>query len=143
MEERVQSIPRIHASMSIAMTRSLRSTRLSKETPILPVIMGRIKLLDEVSYSSVRKEFDVVAKYFKENPDKITEFWLSHFVYDYENENECNLLRYLLSIVGLQQPLVVQLLDDIQDKTILRSLGVVRCTRGNTRFYRIYAGEHV
>lgn len=128
--------------MSIAMTRSLRSTRLSKETPVLPVIMARIRLLEGAPYASIRKEYDAVAKYFHDNPDRIAEFWLSYFVYDFQDEKECTLLRYLLSMVGLQQPLVVQLLDDIQDKAILRSLGVVRCHRGSTQFYRIYAGEH-
>ena len=131
------------ASMSIAMTRPVRSTRLLTAAPVLPVIMGRIRLLDTAPYLSIRKEFDTVAKYFKGDQDKITEFWLSYFVYDYSDEKEVLLLLYLLSIVGLQQPLVVQLLDDIADKAILRSLGVVRCTRGETRFYRIYVGDEL
>jgi hypothetical protein len=129
--------------MSIALRRPVRSSRRSKEAPILPVVMGRIRRLNKVSYASIRKEYDAVAKYFKWDPDKITDFWLSYFVYDYEDENECILLRYLLYTVGLHQPLVLQLLDDIHDKSILRCLGVVRCRRGTTKFYRIYAGDHV
>lgn len=129
--------------MSIALTRPVRSTRLLTTTPILPVIMGRIRLLEVAPYLAIRKEFDTVSKYFKGDHDKITEFWLSYFIYDYSDENEVLLLRYLLSIVGLQQPLVVQLLDDIADKVVLRSLGVVRCRRGETRFYRIYTGDEL
>ena len=129
--------------MSIALTRPVRSTRLLTADPVLPVIMGRIRLVDRAPYLAIRKEFDTVAKFFKQDQDMITEFWLSYFVYDYTDEKEVLLLRYLLSIVGLQQPLVVQLLDDIADKAILRSLGVVRCKRGETRFYRIYVGDEL
>ena len=131
------------SSMSIALTRPVRSTRLLTAAPVLPVIMGRIQLVEGSPYLAIRKEFDAVAKYFKQDHDTITEFWLSYFVYDYSDEKEVLLLRYLLSIVGLQQPLVVQLLDDIADKRILRSLGVVRCTRAQTRFYRIYVGDEL
>ncbi len=129
--------------MSIALTRPVRSTRLQAAAPVLPVIMGRIRLLEKAPYVAIRKEFDTVSKYFKGDQDMITEFWLSYFLYDYSNDKEILLLRYLLSTVGLQQPLVVQLLDDITDKTILQSLGVVRCRRGETRFYRIYAGDEL
>ena len=129
--------------MSIPLTRPVRSTRLLTAAPVLPVIMGRIRLVDRAPYLAIRKEFDTVAKFFKQDQDMITEFWLSYFVYDYTDEKEVLLLRYLLSIVGLQQPLVVQLLDDIADKAILRSLGVVRCKRGETRFYRIYVGDEL
>ena len=140
---RFPRLPRLSTSMSIALTRPVRSTRLLTAAPVLPVIMGRIRLLETAPYLAIRKEFDTVSKYFKGDQDKITEFWLSYFVYNYSDEKEVLLLRYLLSIVGLQQPLVVQLLDDIADKAILRSLGVVRCTRGETRFYRIYVGDEL
>jgi hypothetical protein len=122
-------------------TRPLRSTRIKPAPPVLPEIIARINDLNGKYYENIRNEFDTITKYFKEDHDMITSFWLTHYEYNLTDFKHRNLLRRLVETVGFKQPLVKSLLDKIDDKEILSQLGVVRVTNGDKVFYRIRVGE--
>ena len=120
--------------------RPIRSTRIKPAPPILPEIMARINTLNGKYYEQIRTEFNKVAMYFKDDPDFITAFWLTHYEYDLTDFKHQFLLRSLLSIVGLKHPKVLDLLNKIKEEETLMQLGVVRVNNGSKVFYRIRAG---
>ena len=122
--------------------RPVRSTRLmALQAPSLPEIMSRIETQEDNVYELIREECERVSKYYKQDTDQIASFWLDYYIYHFDNDHHTLILQYLLATLGLKQSLVVRLLDDIPDKKILRQLGVVRCSRNGTTYYRILIGE--
>jgi hypothetical protein len=118
-------------------SRPLRSKPLP---PILPEIMARINTLPDKSYENIRKDFEAVVKYFKDDPDLITSFWLTHYEYDLTDYKHRYLLSKLFEKVGFKMPQVRALLDSIQDTLLLSQLGAVRYQVGNKTHYRTCVG---
>lgn len=112
--------------------------RTSTTTPILSDVMYRISAAE--SMSVIAAETKAVAKYFKEDPDAIAQFWLGGYRYDLMNENHCEVLRWLFVTVGLKQENVVEFLDTL-NRGSLANLGVVRVVGEKSTFYRIRVGE--
>lgn len=121
-------------------TRPTRSCRVKAEPPVLPQIMARINDLSGKYYEEIRNEFNAITKYFKEDDDLITTFWIKHYEYNMLDFKHQFLMRCLFDKVGLKQPLVVEFLDKILDENILLKLAVVRVNNGKTTFYRIRVG---
>ena len=120
--------------------RPIRSTRVKPTPPILPKIIARINTLNGKYYESITNEFNTITKYFNDDHDMITSFWLSHYEYDLTDFKHRYLLRRLFETVGFKQPLVKVLLDKIGDNEILSQMGSARFTRDNKVFYRIRVG---
>ena len=121
--------------------RPVRSTRVKPLPPILPEIIARINALNGKYYENITSEFNTISKYFNDDHDMITSFWLSHYEYDLTDFKHRYLLRRLFETVGFKQPLVKALLDKIGDNEILSQMGTVRFTRDNKVFYRIRVGS--
>ena len=121
--------------------RPVRSVRVKAAPPILPQIISRINDLEGRYYENIRNEFDAVVKYFKEDKDMITMFWLTHMTYNLTDFKHRYLLRRLIECVGYHQPLVISLLNQIDDSLILSQLGTVRFHRDGKVFYRVRVGE--
>jgi hypothetical protein len=121
-------------------SRPTRSCRVKPDPPILPEIMARINDLTGKYYESIRDEFNAVAKYFKDDEDLITSFWLTHYEYNMLDFKHQFLMRSLFDKVGLKKTQVVELLDKILDDELLHKLAVVRVNNGKTTFYRICVG---
>jgi len=119
--------------------RPMRSSRI-KVIPVLPEIISRINTLPGKYYENIRNEFDAITKYFKDNHDEMTLFWLSHYEYDLTDFKHRYLLRRLFETVGFKQPLVKTLLDKVGDTELLSQMGTVRVTTGTKVFYRIRVG---
>lgn len=127
--------------MSIELSkRPMRSARVKPTPPILPEIMARINTLNGKYYENITNEFNTIAKYFKDDHDMITSFWLSHYEYNLTDFKHQYLLRRLFETVGFKQPLVKTLLDKIGDTEILSKVGAVRVKNGDKVFYRIRVG---
>jgi hypothetical protein len=121
--------------------RPLRNVRVKPAAPILPQIISRINDLQGKYYENIRNEFDAVAKYFKDDKEMITMFWLTHMSYNLTDFKHRYLLRRLIECVGYHQPLVISLLNQIDDGLILSQLGTTRFHRDGKVFYRIRVGE--
>ena len=117
-----------------------RSPRSAPAPPVLPEIMARINSLSGKYYESIGKEFEAVAKYFKDDSELITAFWLTHYEYDFTDFNHRYLLNKLFEKVGFKMPQVRALLDTIEDTLTLSQIGVVRYQRGQNTHYRIRVG---
>ena len=128
--------------MSESSKRPMRSSRIKAAEPVLPEIIARINDLHGKYYENIINEFNAITKYFKDDPDMITSFWLSQYEYNLTDFKHCYLLRRLFETVGFKQPLVKLLLDKITDVDILTACGAVRVTSGNKVFYRIRVGSH-
>jgi hypothetical protein len=129
-------------SIELPSKRPIRSTRIKPAPPILPEIIARINDLNGKYYENILNEFNTIAKYFKDDPDMITTFWLSHYEYNLTDFKHRYLLRRLFETVGFKQPLVKALLDKIDDTEILSQMGAIRVTNGTKVFYRIRVGSH-
>jgi hypothetical protein len=121
-------------------SRPTRSCRVKPDPPVLPEIVARINDLKGKYYENIRNEFNQVAKYFKDDSDLITSFWLNHYEYNTLDFKHQFLLRCLFDKVGLKQSLVVDFLDKILDNDLLHTLAVVRVNNGKSTFYRIRVG---
>lgn len=121
-------------------TRPVRSIRVKSAPPILPQIISRINDLEGKYYESIRNEFNNVTKYFKDDKDMITMFWLSNMTYDLTDFKHRYLIRLLIDCVGYHQPLLMSLLNTVDDGDILSQLGTVRVHRNGKVFYRIREG---
>jgi hypothetical protein len=121
--------------------RPVRSTRVKPATPILPEIIARINTLNGKYYENITSEFNAIAKYFNDDHDMITSFWLLHYEYDLTDFKHQYLLRRLFETVGFKQSLVKSLLDRVGDNDLLSKMGAVRFTRGDKVFYRIRVGS--
>lgn len=121
-------------------SRPTRSCRVKAEPPVLPEIMARINDLSGKYYESIRNEFNAVAKYFKDDENFITSFWLTHYEYNMLDFKHQFLMKCLFDKVGLKQTQVVEFLDKIIDEELLLKLAVVRVNNGKTTFYRIRVG---
>lgn len=108
-------------------------------SPVLSEIMYRISSTE--SMSVINAETKAVARYFKDDPDSIAQFWLDGYRYDLSQENHREVLRWLFTTVGLKQEDVVNFLDNIKSREILADLGVVRVVGEKSTFYRIRVGE--
>jgi hypothetical protein len=129
--------------MSIELSkRPMRSSRIKAAPPVLPEIIARINDLQGKYYENILAEFNAISKYFKDDPDMITSFWLSHYEYNLTDFKHRYLLRRLFETVGFKQPLVKSLLDKIMDADILAQCGAIRVTNGDKVFYRIRVGSH-
>jgi hypothetical protein len=122
------------------MSRPVRNCRIKTEHPILPEIISRINNLKGKYYENIRKEFNDVSKYFKDDTELIAHFWLTHYEYDTLDFKHQFLLRSLFDKVGLKNEHVVNFLDKILDNELLSKLAVVRVNNGKTTFYRIRVG---
>jgi hypothetical protein len=120
-------------------TRPTRSCRIKPVAPILPEIMSRINDLKGKYYENIRDEFRIIVKYYKENSDDITAFWLTHYEYNMLDFKHHFLMKCLFNQVGLKQPEVVEFLNKI-DEEILPKMDVVRVNNGKKVFYRIRVG---
>ena len=118
---------------------STRSCRIKPVAPILPEIMSRINDLKGKYYENIRDEFRIIVKYYKENSDDITAFWLTHYEYNMLDFKHHFLMKCLFNQVGLKQPEVVEFLNKI-DEEILPKMDVVRVNNGKKVFYRIRVG---
>ena len=127
-------------STQLSSTRPVRSSRIKPSPPILPEIMARINALNGKYYENITNEFNAIAKYFKDDHDMITSFWLSHYEYNLTDFKHRYLLRRLFETVGFKQLLVKSLLDKIDDTEILSQMGTVRVNNGSKIFYRIRTG---
>ena len=120
-------------------SRPVRSTRI-KNAPVLPEIMSRINLLEGKYYENIRNEVEAVTKYFKDDPDAIVKFWLTHYEYNLLDFKHIQLLKTVFATTGLKQNLVVEFLNKILDENQLTKLGAVRVNNGEKVFYRIRVG---
>ena len=127
-------------STEIVSKRPVRSTRIKADPPVLPQIIARINDLNGKYYENILNEFNAISKYFKDDHDMITSFWLTHYEYNLTDFKHRYLLRRLFETVGFKKPLVKSMLDNIDDKEILSQLGVVRVSNGDKVFYRIRVG---
>lgn len=117
-----------------------RSPRSAHLPPVLPEIIARINALTGKYYESIAKEFEAIAKYFKDDPELITAFWLTHYEYDLTDFKHRYLLNKLFERVGVKIPQVRALLDSIESTLILSQIGIVRYQRGDAQHYRIRVG---
>jgi hypothetical protein len=122
------------------MSRPVRSCRVKAEHPVLPEIISRINDLKGKYYENIRKEFEAVSKYFKDDTDLIAHFWLTHYEYNTLDFKHQFLLRTIFEKVGLKNKHVVGFLDKDLDGELLSKLGVVRVDNGKKTFYRIRVG---
>ena len=120
--------------------RPIRSTRVKPAPPVLPEIIARINTLNGKYYEQIRTEFNKVSMYFKDDPDYISNFWLTHYTYDLADFKHQFLLRTLLGTVGLKHPKVLEFLNAIPEENTLMQLAVVRVNNGSKIFYRIRVG---
>jgi hypothetical protein len=126
----------------MASERPIRACRIKPVSPVLPEIVARINLLNSKYYENIRNEFNTVEKYFKNDPDHIANFWLTHYEYNMLDFKHQYLIRCLLNSVGLKQKLIVEFLNKIDDGELLLKLGIIRVNNGKTTFYRIRTGLH-
>jgi hypothetical protein len=126
----------------MASERPTRSCRIKPAAPVLPEIVARINMLNCKYYENIRNEFNAVVKYYKEDSDAITSFWLTHYEYNMLDFKHQYLMKCLFNQVGLKQPEVVAFLDKILDQEILLKLAVIRVNNGKSVFYRIRTGLH-
>lgn len=132
-------IPKL-LNLSKMSERPTRTCRIKPIAPILPEIMARINDLNGKYYENIQNEFNTVVKYFKEDTESITSFWLKHYEYNMLDFKHQFLMRCLFSTVGLKQKLVIEFLNKIIDEELLSKLEVVRVNNGNKTFYRIRVG---
>ncbi len=128
-----------HSFILLSIMPSLRPRNSARNVaPVLSDIMYRISSVE--SKSAITAEAKSVARYFKDDPDDIAQFWLDYH-YDLSVENHREVLRWLFVTVGLKQEDVVNFLDTIKSREILADLGVVRVVGEKSTFYRIRVGE--
>ncbi len=114
--------------------------RKTATAPILSEVMQRISAAQ--STSEIAAETKAVSAYFKGDADAIAEFWLSgDYEYSLDEESHREVLRWLFTAAGLQQPLIAAFLDDIESRRILADLGVTRVGTQHGTHYRIRVGE--
>ncbi len=124
--------------MSSLNTRPRRST--------IPACPAQFESILEDAYdweeSKIHDVFKTVCKYFKEDPGKLAEFWLTNTDhYNLKNSQHIALLRWVFEKVGLKHEKSVDFLHKISKNTI-RSLGLQRVEMTNgTIYYRIIMGE--
>ena len=104
--------------------------------------MGNYYFYNRIANHYEKLNYKGFAKYFKDDPDMITTFWLSHYEYNLTDFKHRYLLRRLFETVGFKQSLVKALLDKIDDTEILSQMGVIRVKRDEKVFYRIRVGSH-
>ncbi len=116
--------------------RPIRSCRVPLLTPNLPEIVARISIINENLYQNIKNEFEYTYKYFKGDTNLIASFWFKNYEYNLLDTKQQFLIYYIISYVGLKHPLVVKLLENLDD-TILYNIGACRVKRGNIHFYRL------
>jgi hypothetical protein len=119
---------------------STRPTRSKPVAPILNQTLERINALNGKYYENIRNEVATVTKYFKEDPDAISEFWLADYEYNMLDFKHQYLFKTILAETGLKQEKIVEFLNKIMDETILSKLGAIRVNNGKKIFYRIRVG---
>lgn len=123
--------------MSIALSRPRRST--------VPVPPPPIEKILEDSYDwtedEIHSQFKSVCKYFKEDPDKLADFWLTKTEkYNLRNSQQLSLLSWIFEKVGLAHDQSVTFLDTMTRPT-LREMGIQRVETKYRTYYRNIPGE--
>ncbi len=129
------------------MSSTRRSTRLavkaSSSRPIIGDIMVYIDTLTSKYYQYIDEELNGVIKYYKDDMNKVVSFFIDDWKFDMNSFKDQYLLRRLFEKSGLDNPDVVEFLDDIKESETIMKLGAVRYTRDNKTHYRIRTGIHV
>ena len=141
----VQSAPSFQALPTMS-SRPRRSCTLPAKKPNLSCILG---MAYESTDSEIYEMFKTVCKYFKEDVEAMTEFWLTNTSeYDLANREHQQLLSRVFAQLDLKHPLCKRFLGSLSRDRV-RSLGVVRHVRTKevgedimiTIHYRVRVGQ--